>query len=174
MKRHATDLVVSVADLLPHPGATKRIEREAVLDDVGISASRVPEGEPVVVDVELQAVNDGIVAVGTVRAPWEGECRRCLQTARGEVVSEWQTIPPTSARDEVGHHMTRRFAVASLEAGVHELVHRLDGVGGPHLVVLDRQRRPRGIVCALDVVAAVAGDVEADGESAPDGRRPAW
>jgi CBS-domain-containing membrane protein len=104
------------------------------------------------------------------------DCRQWLDrgSPRGEVVSEWQTIPPASVRDEVGHHMTRRFAVASLEAGVHELAHRLNGVGNPYLVVLDRQRRPRGIVCALDVVAAVAGDVEADGESAPDGRRPAW
>lgn len=92
MKRHATELVVSVADLLPHPGATKRVERDEVLDDLGISASRVPEGEPVRVEVELQAVNDGIVAVGTVRASWVGECRRCLKEARGEVGAEVQEI----------------------------------------------------------------------------------
>jgi CBS-domain-containing membrane protein len=90
---------------------------------------------------------------------------------RGEVVSEWQAIPPTSGaeEDEVGYHMTRRFAVATPEAGVHELLHRFNGVGDPYLLVLDRQRRPRGIVCALDVVAAEAGGV-----STPDGRRPTW
>jgi uncharacterized protein len=92
VKRHAADLVASVADLLKHPGSTKRLERETVLDDLGISASRVPAGEPVLVDVELQSVNDGIVAVGTVRTSWEGECRRCLKPARGEVAAAVQEV----------------------------------------------------------------------------------
>jgi len=86
------ELVVSVADLLPHPGKTKRHEGDAVLDGLAVSASRVPEGAPVHVEVELQAVNDGIVAVGVVTAPWEGECRRCLKPARGEVRSEVQEV----------------------------------------------------------------------------------
>jgi uncharacterized protein len=81
-------LVVSVADLLPHPGTKKRIEREVLLDGLEISAARVPPGEVTTVDVELQAVNDGIVVVGTVRAPWLGECRRCLKGAGGEVDAE--------------------------------------------------------------------------------------
>jgi uncharacterized protein len=89
--KHA-DLVVSVADLLPHPGQTKRVERDAVLDDLAISASRVPAGAPVHLDLELQAVNEGIVVVGTVRAPWEGECRRCLQLTGGEVTADVQEI----------------------------------------------------------------------------------
>jgi uncharacterized protein len=92
MRKTTGDLVVSVADLLPHPGATKRIERDAVLEGLAISASGVPEGEPVRLDLELQAVNDAIVAVGTVRAPWTGECRRCLKSAAGEVVSEVREV----------------------------------------------------------------------------------
>jgi uncharacterized protein len=92
VKNRATDLVVAVPDLLKHPGSTKRFEREAVLDDLAISASRVPAGEPIALDVELQAVNDGIVVVGTVRGTWAGECRRCLKDARGEVVAEVQEV----------------------------------------------------------------------------------
>jgi CBS domain-containing protein len=67
---------------------------------------------------------------------------------RNEVVTEWQAVPPAAPPDEVGHHMTRRFAVATPEADVRELAHRLDGVRTPYLVVLDRQRRPRGVVFA--------------------------
>ena len=93
MAKHRTaELVVSVADLLPHPGATKRIEREAVLDPLAVSGSAVPADAPLRVEVELQAVNDGIVAVGTVRAPWAGECRRCLRLATGEVVGEVREV----------------------------------------------------------------------------------
>jgi uncharacterized protein len=92
MKHRTADLVVPVADLLPHPGSTKRVERTAVLEDLAVSGSRVPDGEPVRVDVELQAVNDGIVAVGEVRVPWAGECRRCLRPLRGEVVAAVQEI----------------------------------------------------------------------------------
>ncbi len=87
-KHHTAQLAVSVADLLPHPGKTKRVEREALLDGLAVSGSRVPDGATTSVDVELQAVNDGIVAVGTVRAPWVGECRRCLEPAGGEVAAE--------------------------------------------------------------------------------------
>jgi predicted transcriptional regulator len=120
-------------------------------------------------------------AVGTSVAPVidsGGRCvglfgttdyRRWLDRGESEaaVVAEWQIIPPRPIPDEVCYHMTRRFAAAPPEADVHELLHRLNGVEVPYLVVLDRQRRPRGIVCALDVLAA-----EACGESAPDGRRP--
>jgi uncharacterized protein len=90
--RRTADLAVSVADLLPHPGQVKRVEREAVLDGLEVSASRVPVGAPVHVDLELQAVNDAVVAVGTIRAPWEGLCRRCLQPTGGEVDGEVQEV----------------------------------------------------------------------------------
>ena len=92
MKHRTTDLVVPVADLLPHPGTSKRVERTALLDDLAVSGSRVPAGEPVRLDLELQAVNDGIVAVGHVVATWEGECRRCVTPVRGEVVAQVQEI----------------------------------------------------------------------------------
>ena len=45
-------------------------------------------------------------------------------------------------------------AVATPEARVPELRHRLSDGADPFLVVLDWQGRPRGIVCALDVLVA--------------------
>lgn len=86
------DLVVNVADLLPHPGATRRVEREAVLDGLTVTASSVPAGEAVSVDAELQSINDAIVVKGHVRASWAGECRRCLQAATGTVDAEVHEI----------------------------------------------------------------------------------
>jgi len=45
----------------------------------------VPQGSEVVVDVGLEWVHGGILASGTVSAPWVGECRRCLAPAGGEL-----------------------------------------------------------------------------------------
>ena len=77
-------LVVPVADLLRRPGTARDEHREAVLDGLAVSGSAVPEGEAVVVDAHLESVNEGIVVTGHVRAPWRGECRRCLKAVAGE------------------------------------------------------------------------------------------
>jgi uncharacterized protein len=80
-------LVVGVADLLRRPGNRRPEHHEAVLDDLSVSDARVPPGEPVVLDVELQSVNEGIVVTGTISAPWRAECRRCLEPIEGLAVA---------------------------------------------------------------------------------------
>ncbi len=80
-------LVVPVADLLRRPGSVREEHREAVLDGLAVSGSAVPEGEPVRVDAHLESVNEGIVVTGHVRAPWRGECRRCLKAVEGEAAA---------------------------------------------------------------------------------------
>jgi uncharacterized protein len=81
--RHA--LVVPVADLLRRPGSVREEHREAVMDGLVVSGNAVPEASPVAVDAYLESVNEGIVVTGHVRAPWRGECRRCLRPVEGEV-----------------------------------------------------------------------------------------
>ncbi|HVM51603.1 MAG TPA: DUF177 domain-containing protein [Acidimicrobiales bacterium] len=105
------DLQLTVADLLRHPGANRSVTREAVLDGLAVTGSRVPDGAPVRLELELQAVNDGIVATGTVRAPWRGECRRCLKEAAGEVAG---TVQEIFERDPVEGE-TRRLRDATID-----------------------------------------------------------
>lgn len=71
---------------------------------------------------------------------------------------------PAGRPDAVGNHMTRRVAVAALDADADELCHRMRGGAGPFAVVIDRQRRPRGIVCGLDLLA---NDTAATREGVP-------
>ena len=87
MSRHGP-LVVGVADLLRSPGSHREVELAAPLGDLAVLGSAVPPGGEVEVDVRLEAVNDGIVVKGRVRAPWQGECRRCLRQVSGTAVAE--------------------------------------------------------------------------------------
>ncbi len=83
MARHP--LIVHVGTLRRDPGARRWEYRCAPIPDLAITASQVPQGSEVVVDVGLEWVHGGILASGTVSAPWVGECRRCLAPAGGEL-----------------------------------------------------------------------------------------
>lgn len=63
-----------------------------------------------------------------------------------------EAAPPAGDSDEVGGHMTRRFAVATPDTGLEELDSRMREAGASFAVVLDRQRRPRGMVGGLTVL----------------------
>jgi uncharacterized protein len=80
----ARPLQVGVADLLAHPGTTRRFEREAVLEGLATSVARVPDGGVIDVDLTLEAIGGGsLTATGTVAAPWTAACRRCLEPVEG-------------------------------------------------------------------------------------------
>jgi uncharacterized protein len=69
--------------------ATRRsLRREATVADLAVGSTFVPEDEPVVVELDLESVSNGAMVAGTIRAPWVGECRRCLEPVRGVVEVE--------------------------------------------------------------------------------------
>jgi uncharacterized protein len=90
----ATDpFLVHVARLRRNPGATLReVRRGPVvlagpLDELGIDPGRsvVPRDAEAECDLTLRPFSGGIDAVGTVRAPWVGICRRCTAPVTGEL-----------------------------------------------------------------------------------------
>jgi uncharacterized protein len=88
----ARPLVVGVADLRRQPGTRRRFERSVVVPGLGVTSASVPDGAELGIALELEALSNGLVASGTVTVPWEGECRRCLRTVRGESVAEVREI----------------------------------------------------------------------------------
>jgi uncharacterized protein len=82
VKAHSP-LVVGVADLLRHPGNHREIVLTAPVEGLVVLGSSVPPGRDIELDLRLESVNEGIVAKGVVRAPWQGECRRCLRAIEG-------------------------------------------------------------------------------------------
>jgi uncharacterized protein len=73
--------------------ATRRsLRHEATVADLAVGSTFVPEDEPVVAELDLESVSNGAMVAGTIRAPWEGECRRCLEPVRGVVEVEVQEL----------------------------------------------------------------------------------
>jgi uncharacterized protein len=60
--------------------------------DLGIEVLRVPEGSPIEFDLRLEAVMEGVLVTGTARAALEGECVRCLEPIRDEIVADFQEL----------------------------------------------------------------------------------
>jgi uncharacterized protein len=53
---------------------------------------RVPEGSPLELDLRLEAVMDGVLVTGDVRAALEGECVRCLEPITDELDVSFQEL----------------------------------------------------------------------------------
>jgi uncharacterized protein len=62
--------------------------RHGVIEDLACSGSAVPEDAEVEADVVLESVVGGVSVTGTLRAPWKGTCRRCLEPAGATLVVE--------------------------------------------------------------------------------------
>jgi uncharacterized protein len=73
---------INVATVLRNM-SPRREHIRGVIDDLFVSGSEVPAGAEVDVEVELIPVGHTVEVVGTVRAPWQGDCRRCLKPASG-------------------------------------------------------------------------------------------
>ncbi|SRR6266508_606182 len=85
-------LVVGVADLLRRPGTQRDVRVTVELAGLALSANRVPAGAPIEVDLVVESLSEAIVATGTIEAPWEGECRRCLRPVAGRATAEVREI----------------------------------------------------------------------------------
>jgi uncharacterized protein len=93
-------LVVDVADLRRRPGSRFDVRTTVAATDVRMGDVGVADGEPIDVAVDIESLSDGLVATGTVRAHWRGECRRCLEPAEGDVVADVQELFRPSAAPE--------------------------------------------------------------------------
>lgn len=76
--------------------------------DLGIDVLRVAEGEPVEIDLRLEAVLEGVLVTGSARAGLNGECARCLEPISDEIEVRFQELflydddqAPSEEDDEV-------------------------------------------------------------------------
>ena len=83
---------VNVHNLRRDVGARVHEQRWGRLPGLRVSGSAVPDDAEVTVDATLESVHGGIVVTATVEAPWEGDCRRCLEGARGTAHGEMREL----------------------------------------------------------------------------------
>jgi len=84
--------IADVVALRRHHGHREPLHVRATLAGMAVTDSRVPDTAPIDLDVSLEAVEGGVVVAGTVRAPFVGECRRCLDEVRGMIEATVEEI----------------------------------------------------------------------------------
>ncbi|GAB2984882.1 DUF177 domain-containing protein [Nocardioides montaniterrae] len=86
-------LVLDTRELGRRPGTQTEVTRTAPAPaDLGIEVLSVPEGAPVHLDLRLEAVMEGVLVTGEAEADLEGECARCLEPIRDQIVVNLQEL----------------------------------------------------------------------------------
>jgi uncharacterized protein len=103
--------VLDISRLGRRPGSMVTLEETVPAPfRIGVDLIAIPEGAPVELDLRLESVSEGVLVSGTVSAPTEGECARCLTPVTGDVeitLTELYAYPDsateaTTEEDEVG------------------------------------------------------------------------
>ncbi|MCK0175057.1 MULTISPECIES: DUF177 domain-containing protein [Mycobacteriaceae] len=96
-------LVLDVSRLGRRPGSMTTVH-ETVPSPLrmGLQLIGVEEDAPLDLDLQVQAVSEGVLVTGTVSAPTTGECARCLTPITGRVDIDLTELfaYPDSATDE--------------------------------------------------------------------------
>jgi uncharacterized protein len=86
-------LVLDTRELGRRPGSRLQVARTVPAPaDLGIDVLRAVEGSPIVLDLRLEAVVEGVLVTGSAEVGLEGECVRCLGEVRDEVVAPFQDL----------------------------------------------------------------------------------
>lgn len=102
---HRNPLVFDTHELGRRPGALQRLSRSIPAPkDLGVEGVvGVPEGASVELDLRLESVMDGVLVTGTARASAQGECVRCLEPLRLDVVADFQEMFTYPDADDRSH-----------------------------------------------------------------------
>lgn len=96
-------LVLDTKEVGRRPGSMAELSRVVEAPaDFGTEVLRVPEGEPLEVDVRLESVVEGVLVTGSVKGTATGACVRCLDPVSHEVDGRFQEL--FAYADRNAHH----------------------------------------------------------------------
>ncbi|MBL1079188.1 DUF177 domain-containing protein [Nocardia sp. 2] len=87
-RRTPTDagFVLDTRSLGRAPGTMRELHRIVTTEGkLGLEMVGIPAGAQVELDLVLQSVSEGVLVTGTVSAPIDGECSRCLEQFSDEI-----------------------------------------------------------------------------------------
>jgi uncharacterized protein len=85
--------VFDIRPLGRQPGSSRGEHRTVVAPaDFGVELVGVPAGADIELDIRLEAVMEGVLVSGTVRAPLTGECARCLDPVTSSIEVGFQEL----------------------------------------------------------------------------------
>jgi uncharacterized protein len=108
--------VVHVGALRRAMGSRTHQLRRGTIEGLECQGSAVPEGGELELDVVLEAVRGGVAVTGVLRAPWEGQCRRCLGPASGVLVVEFAELYAPGADGEEAYPLVEETVDLGLMA----------------------------------------------------------
>ncbi|MGA8208558.1 MAG: YceD family protein [Nocardioidaceae bacterium] len=92
--------MLDTRELGRRPGSQRRSSITAPAPaDLGIEVLRVPEGSTIEFELRLEAVMEGVLVTGEATADLVGECVRCLEEIREQVVADFQELFAYEERD---------------------------------------------------------------------------
>jgi len=134
--------VVTIAQTMPLQEAAGLLAREQISGAPVIDASGRCVG--------ILSATDFVRAAETGAGPVHVTQGRCF-------CADWQVVDlEMLPRDEVRCHMSKDIVTADPATAVTELARRMLDAHIHRIMVLDKDRRPVGIVSSTDIVAAVA------------------
>jgi len=86
--RERARLPVDVSELLRNPGTSQRLRSRYEMDGLAVTLARVEGNAELQVDLQLDALVDGIHAGGEVAGGVVMDCRRCLTQFSREVATQ--------------------------------------------------------------------------------------
>ena len=90
---------MSVAELRRRVGNVDEVEGAVALDGAEVLGTRLADGAEATVALRLEALSDAVVITGEAEAPWEGECRRCLEPVSGMAIGDIDEVARTMPLD---------------------------------------------------------------------------
>lgn len=101
-RRATRPFLFNVGSLRSRPGTRQEVHVASQVAELRALDAWVPEEAEVHFDGFLESTRGGVTVGGTVRAPYEGLCRRCLERATGEIVAEVREICREPGSEEDG------------------------------------------------------------------------
>lgn len=81
----ANPWLIPITALRRNPGTRRHEERAGRVGELAVAGSVVPADAEVTAMAVLDSVGGGIEVSAELRAPWQGECRRCLRPLSGDL-----------------------------------------------------------------------------------------